>query len=135
MTDAPITVAASTAAAGTAAVMSGMPTQDVVLYALAGGVVGIWFSPLAQVVFTARWVTAVVAQIAVSTGAGVTLSAVGLAMAPGYELTKPLAAVPQWALAGVIAAGIHRALPLFASWLRRRTGTEPATEGGKNDVQ
>jgi len=135
MTDIPLTAAASTVAAGTAAAMTGLPTQEVVLYALAGGVVGIWLSPLAQVVFTARWVAAVLAQIAASTAAGVTLSAIGLAVAPGYDWLKPLSAVPQWALAGVIAACIHRALPLFWTWLQRRTGTAPADQGGENDVQ
>lgn len=135
MTDAPITAAAGVAAAGSAAAMSGMPTHDVIFYALIGGVVGIWISPLAQVVFTVRWVAAVIAQVAASTAAGVTLSAIALSVAPGYPLLAPLGRVPQWAMAGVIAALIHYAGPLVVAWTRRRTGLEANQQGGKSDVQ
>lgn len=128
MTDVPITAASGTLATGAAAAMSGLPSQEVILYAVIGGMVSVWLARQAEAVLTARWFAAALAQIGVSAAAGVTLSALVLAVAPGYAWLAPISAVPQWVLAGVIAALIHRAGPLMYAWFKRATGSKE--EGG-----
>lgn len=120
MTDVPITAASAALATGAGAALSGLPTQEVMAWAVIGGLASVWLAQKAAgSAFGWRWITTAVAQVVVSAAAGVAISALILAVAPAYGATQPLAAVPQWVLAGIVAAVIHRMAPLLWERLER----------------
>lgn len=123
MAEVTTTIAAGAAASAASAASSGMPPSDVVAWALIGGLVAVWLEHQAELIITARWAIGAIARALVSAAAGVALSAVALALAPTLPGLSALAQVPQWAMAGIVAALIHRIGPkLFdaaSSWLTR----------------
>lgn len=134
MTDVPITAASAALATGSAAAMSGWPPQDVIVWALIGGLVSVWMARKAEASLTAGFLAAALAQVGVSAAAGIALSAGLLALAPVSTWTASLASVPRWVLAGVIAAVIHRAAPLAMAWLQRWAGPR-ATQPGDGHAE
>lgn len=131
MTDVPVTAASAASAAtgaATAAAMSSLPNQEVIVWAVIGGLVSVWLARKAEVAFTPGYIATAIAQIGVSAASGIALSALVLTAAPGYAWLAPLASVPRWALAGCIAALIHQLGPLALSWLQHFSGTK----GGGN---
>jgi hypothetical protein len=99
--------------------MSGWATQEVLLAAFVGGLISVWLSREAEVILNWRWIASVLAKIGVSSSSGVGLSAMVAAVAPGYTLTAPLANVPHWAMAGLIAALAFKAgPPIWAAAMR-----------------
>lgn len=114
------TTASAAVASGTVAAISGLPPQDVILWSLVGGLVSVWMDKKdSEVCITARWIGSVMLQMCVSTAAGIALSAAVLSIAPAYEVSRPLAAVPRWVLGVVIAALIHKGAPLAWAGLKR----------------
>lgn len=128
MTETGTTVAATVGAAVPAAAMSGWPPQDVVLWAVIGGLISVWLARKAdQSEVTGRWLGGALAHLCVAAASGVALSAVVLAMAPATAWTAPLAVVPRWALAAAIAALLNKLAPLGWRWLIRWLGTKEGT--------
>lgn len=123
MTETGTTVAATVGAAVPAAAMSGWPPQDVVLWAVIGGLISVWLARKAdQSEVTGRWLGGALAHLCSAAAAGVALSAVVLALAPAY--VPPLAVVPRWALAAVIAALINKLGPMVLRRLFKWGGTK-----------
>lgn len=127
MADLSTTVATGTAAAGSAAAAAGWPPQDVILWSLIGGLVSVWLSTQGTAAITVRWVASALAQIGVAAVAGILLSAGLLAVAPSWSWLAPLASVPRWVLAGLIAALIFKAGPLAWGYISRWTGANGGT--------
>lgn len=130
MADPSTTVATGTAAASSAVVAAGVPPQDVILWAVIGGLVSVWLSNQHEARFTLRWVAGALAQIGVAAVAGILLSAGVLAVAPAWGWLAPLASMPRWVLAGAIAALIFKGGPLiwraFTGWSTSKGGTPNA---------
>lgn len=113
------TVGATVGAAVPAAAMSGWPPQDVVLWAVVGGLISVWLARKAdQSEVTGRWLGGALAHLCSAAAAGIALSAVVLALAPAYAFS---------ALAAVIAALLHKLAPLGWRWLIRWLGTKEGT--------
>lgn len=128
-----IATAATSAAlaSGIAAGTSGLPPQDVILWALIGGLVSVWLSRQADASLTLRWAASSLMQLGISAATGVALSALVLAVAPAHPMTAPLASAPRWSLAGLIAASAFKAGPPLWNLLMRLIGAAPK-EGGPN---
>lgn len=112
MTDVASAAVSGSLASGTAAAMSGWPPQEVILWAVIGGLISVWLSSAKVAALTPAWVGGALVQICVAAAAGIALSAGLLAIAPGWAWLAPLAAVPRWVMAGLIAALIFKLGPL-----------------------
>jgi len=124
------TAATLASGAAAAAAVAGWPPAIVITCALMGGVVSVWLDHRADVALTPKWLIGAIWQVMVSSAAGVAFSALALAVLPAYPLVAPLAQAPQWALAGVIAALIHRFAPMALRWVNRKA--DQADQGGSN---
>lgn len=124
--------ASAALASGIAAGTSGLPPQDVILWALIGGLVSVWLSRQADASLTLRWAASSLMQLGISAAAGVAGSALVLAVAPAYAMTAPLASAPRWVLAGVIAALAFKAGPPVWGLFMRLVGGAAPKEGGPN---
>ena len=121
--------ASAALAGGIAAGTSGLPPQEVILWALAGGVASVWLSREADASLSWRWAASSLMQLGISAATGVALSALVLAVAPAHPLTAPLASAPRWSLAGLIAASAFKAGPPLWGLFMRLIGAAPK-EGG-----
>lgn len=127
MTDVSVAAASGALAGGGAAAITGWPPQEVIFWALMGGLVSVWLSRKADAAITLPWAVGSFVQIFVSALSGVALSALALAIAPSYSWLAPVVAVPRWVMAAVIAALIFKLGPLAWGWMQRRAGGK---EGG-----
>jgi hypothetical protein len=108
-------ILAAAASGATTAVIAGRPPEEVLIWALLGAIVAVWINSKNTDEITVRWVISTIAMLCVSVICGVAGSAIILSIANQYEWLRPFAAVPRWAIAFVVAAGIHVAAP--PAWL------------------
>lgn len=124
------TFAVGAAASGMPAAIGGFPPQEVILWSMIGGLGSVWLSRKSGQVVTTKWLCGALAQIGLSAATGVALSALLLAIAPGYSWLAPLSGAPRWAVACVIAALAFKVGPvLWASgqkWLGSKQGDSNA---------
>lgn len=107
-------VTTAVGASATAAIVSGRPPGEVIVWAIVGALVAVWLSKPAEVTLTAKWFFTVAGLFFVSATAGVVLSSILVSVVPSLPAALQfLAAVPHWASAAVIAALIHKAAPLL----------------------
>lgn len=106
-------VGTTVAAAGTAAVIGGRPPEEVVIWAVCGGVVAVWLNHKSTQNGDsfAKWSLHAAAMVLVSAMCGIVISAIFLQLAPHYSWLSPLAHIERWALAATIAALIHKIAP------------------------
>lgn len=125
-------VATATSAAAASAAAAGWPPGIVIAWAVLGGLVSVWLNRATDVALNTRWVLSAVGHVFVSSASGVALSsfAVSVAASPqAWSYLQMLAGVPQWSVAGVIAALIHRCAPLVWKLVSRKVDT---AAGGPN---
>ena len=109
----PAAVASGITAAGTATgLATGMPPQDVILWAVMGALVAVWLDRQKGEPLSKAWAFRALGMIFVSVLSGIAGSA-GLEAVPDAPMIGVVAKVPQWVLAFVISALIHKVGPLL----------------------
>lgn len=116
-----VTAAAAAASAATAgASAAGLPPQGVIGFAVLGAIIGVWVSHAQDAQMTWRWALGSLGLIAGYTAFAVLAAVAGEALFPLYEVTKPFARIPTWAISGGLALSAFWVLPILASWLKRK---------------
>lgn len=118
-----VTAAAAAASAATAgASAAGLPPQGVLLCAAAGAVIGVWVSHADGADLSWRWAGASLGLVLAYMAFAVLGTSIITAVIPSYEMLRPLARVPEWAIAGTLSLGGFWILPVLAGLLKRRAG-------------
>lgn len=119
MSDVTAAAAAATAATAGASVV-GLPPQATLICALVGAIIGVWVSHAKDAQMTWRWAVGSLGLVAGYAAFAVVAAVAGEAVFPLYEMTKPLARIPSWAVAGGLALSGFWLLPIAAAWLKRK---------------
>lgn len=121
-----VTIAAASAASG--AVLSGVPPEDVLIYAVLGGLVAAWMQGDKQngraKSDILRWAVSVAGIVFVSAVSGVVISAILISVANRFDYLSPLLVIPRWAVAAVVSALIIKCAPYFWRVFTRRANRE-----------
>jgi len=121
-TTVPAAVASGITAAGAATgLATGMPPQDVILWAVMGALVAVWLDRQKGEPLSKEWAARALGMIFVSVLSGIAGSA-ALEAVPDAPMIGVIAKVPRWVLAFAISALIHKVGPF--AWRR-------AVEAGK----
>lgn len=117
-------LAASASAAGATA--TGLPPQMVLVCAVLGAIIGVWISRPAAADLTVRWLLGAVGLVAAYATAAVLATVIGVPLLEHWEVTKPLAKTPLWAVAGALGLGGWWLWPRLAArldaWKRKGDG-------------
>ena len=123
----PAAVASGITAAGTAAgISTGMPPQDVIIWAVMGAFVAVWLDRQRGEPLSVGWGARALGMIFVSMLSGIAGSA-GLQAVPDAPVIGVAAKVPQYVLAFAIASLIHKVGPIL---FRRAVDRETKPEAG-----
>lgn len=120
-------VEATVAAAGAAAVIGARPPEEVVIWAIFGGVVAVWLNHKStnKTDSFSRWALHSAAMVLVSALCGILLSAILMQLAPHYYLLGVFSHIERWETAAIIAALAHKAGPklerMANAWAKKKT--------------
>ena len=122
------TITKSAAAGCVAAGCAALPTEAQLIGALVGAVIGLWSS--AAQTYPGRagvvlWLVLLIGHVLSSIMFGVTGSIVLQQIGPAYPVSAPVAGLPEWLTAGVLAASSQILLPLLVRLVRVRAGDQP----------
>ncbi len=107
--------AAVASGATSAAIVAGMPPQEVIVWAVMGALVAVWLDRQKGGAMSLAWVARAIGMILVSVASGIAASAC-LPVLAKVPLISFLSETPRWVMAFIVAALIHKAGPIGYSW-------------------
>lgn len=101
-------VAVSGAALG---LLPGTGENGVLLWALVGAAVSVWYRNGVPLQFTAAWFGGAFVHSLLAVFTGLVGSTMLMAIAPAYAILAPLALAPQWCWSALLSGAAHHVLP------------------------